>query len=1250
VNYEEERIFIGGMNTDDAQSAIPNGDVRELWYCRLGDASSQGFNIVTSKGTTRVLNSLITVGNIVGCKEWIESNAIVYLHYVDDSLGKIWVYYVDTQTHVLAASSSEFGFKYDIQVDHMAIVDGNLYWCDKYWVDGMYANDGTRTFNPPMHVNLVKALAGDYTSFDYQAVNFVKFPHVFGPKCEYGTDLFKSDNKLRSKLFKFRSQYVYWNNEEAAWSPTSNLPVPKYSGFTDGTNWVDSSADNKIIITINTGHFSIRKINVSVSVNDGLYGIFIQIDKDKLGLLDNVDYTFPYYGEAATLHLPLALRNNDRVPIQSNCLEKIPENRIAFVGITEGYNNPKNIDVTVEPVYREVFVAGKPALISYLGNVGPLPYISIIFNNYSENNLGVGTSFVTSYEASTLTIPITRIYLSYALTIDDMVLINSYPAGIARIDKALKIVAEAFIIQIALVFTDANPYYELGVSGQEARIRATTNVPTVDGILNVTNNNTAAIPTCKSGAHHQYYIQYYDEANRDGTALTTPLLDMYVPFPTEDTARDFRVSNFINPNNIAVINPKFKINNYAPNWATHYQILYGDSSGISDFQQVSITETVTDNNRYKLSIQNKFQLTNIGATINHQIKVGDKVRFVKKRYAMTPTTVVPQPSYCPRYFELEVLKYEPTEGRYGGQAIWVEAFRLQDVDDAFWNGELIEIYTPRPVINVTDNDLFVQSVKEIGVGGKIERAHTIDRYHASPNNQIGTCIQANTGDTFAHIDGYYTDLVDSRFIVSLTGLIRIVTSISYDYVGEYTIVNFADPILFFESVSTPTPCVFDYDQTVSAGTGLTPCVIYSKWGDVWAKNRPMNTGYTSSITTEKFYNFFVEDPHFSDFWASKINGSGRIGVVAPSAKQVRKIASAIHGGNFIDNTQINNTCAFENIFLRGEAVNIQEMDEQYGSVTRAILDGKTLKCIQPRKENSIYIKAAGYSVTADGEEAPVAISNQVFTQWRPSQSKYGTIHADSVILLPTNNIAYFDAISGCFVESFENGPMSISDGEYKFQKGATDLAKMCNLYPTNVNTYVDEENKEIGWAFRFETSSKRYSYSIVTFDYVRRRWRTRYNYPYQKFANIGKVLVGFDDLNQLHLHNKTSNFFHNQQGVEKIVFATNDQRTLHKIFKTIGIKTNKKWSMISATTEADNSYGSQNTSLSEGEFSIKEGYLWASIKRDRNTPNFATATLARMNGNVMRSHSLMITIYRNVDGVCVTQSVKITGQFSETII
>jgi hypothetical protein len=151
------------------------------------------------------------------------------------------------------------------------------------------------------------------------------------------------------------------------------------------------------------------------------------------------------------------------------------------------------------------------------------------------------------------------------------------------------------------------------------------------------------------------------------------------------------------------------------------------------------------------------------------------------------------------------------------------------------------------------------------------------------------------------------------------------------------------------------------------------------------------------------------------------------------------------------------------------------MNPIYGPVLRAKLagrEGKTLKCIQPRRENSIYIQY--YPSQVEEDTGNLRVSNKTFASWFDYKSLYGMQNAGSFALLPNGSSIYFDSNTGAFVMSSTNGQSLISENniesgmDRKFRTKSKSLAKLYNSDPyAYVRTYVNERMNEVGFCFGF---------------------------------------------------------------------------------------------------------------------------------------------------------------------------------------
>lgn len=586
---------------------------------------------------------------------------------------------------------------------------------------------------------------------------------------------------------------------------------------------------------------------------------------------------------------------------------------------------------------------------------------------------------------------------------------------------------------------------------------------------------TNATTSLKVGATHEFGIVYGDRAYRDSTVYTVDDMNLFVPW-FYDIAASGVLSNFKNP---FTITPKIAINHIPPVWADRYWIVAKPATEILSFGQYVTNNNdgstswvasieLTSENRYKIYIDNYYVKSNQGANIRHEIKVGDKLRFKRSNWYYL--------DYLP-YVELDITEVVPNSGNNGRLAVYTNVFdqNIISIGDDFSGstsklfGQEIEIYTPRPSVDDTGN-IFVSSWKDITEAIQIKEPHTEDRSHGSP---VQYYIQISSGPSqYFYISG------DQSQLNGVTGLpITIhygdgsldqdtsnVTSAIYNSLDNITTLQLSatspDPTISYITIN-------GQDQIVNNLTNVNPAFYRIDYGDVYVRQRINYTGVNPPIKTLYYY---IEDFNYSDYFPSDIHNDGRLRIEDQNAKMVHRKASSIHSDSFILGTQINGLSSFAL-----DNTNIEDMNPLYGEIVRTYMsgrEGKTLKCLQPKRENSIYIQ---YYPNEVGSDSTVRVSNKTFASWFDYKSLFGCSDAGATALLPNGAVMYFDNNSGVFIYSGGNGQMIVSEidpdtgKDYKFRTKTKELAKAYNESPTPmVRTYVNETVGEVGFAFKLQ--------------------------------------------------------------------------------------------------------------------------------------------------------------------------------------
>lgn len=1077
MSFNEVITFGGGINTDDTPQNMPKGDYRDFSYCRLGYNDGNAYAVTTSNGTLVIPNPIIEIQDqIIGATPWQKTNSIVYFVFKANLVHEIWVYDITNQTHTLAVQGSELNFSRDWPIFHSNVIDDILKWTDGRWDSQMYEDDGTRLFNPPYQINLQKALDGYYTIFDLQTIDAIKWP-MDPPFVFYFTDPARNDNKLRNKLFKFIIQPIYENGELGVWSMYSNLNLPVQSELISGTNWIYLNNDNGIRIEFNTGPSIIRKFNLAVQQfdKDSLgaeppFGVFLQLDKNEDAIPDNTLYTVDFYGSVSTSAAIDVFKNYDRLPIVANCQEYLPTNQLTYVNFREGYDRPTEapfvVDVQMEYQVQEIdwtpLIASLRIQATALIGLDTLGFSVTPISATTVGSLYAFSVVFTSPLSTTLNFQVTGgTFPSIQSQIVNQ--INDYfNATIAAPDPVM----DQLIISTGSGFL----------------------VQAIDVVVSP-NRQTLSRPSLKAGATHEFGIVYGDRAYRDGTVYTNNSMNLFVPWFV-----DIDRSGFTDANNPFLINAAITINHVPPIWADRYWIVAKPATEVLSFGQYitnsrddstagsgyinSITLDDATFNRYRIEIDNYYENENIGATIKHEIKIGDKLRFIRRNASSF--------DYLP-YLELDIVDYDPVGGANTRQVVYTNIFDTNIIEPDIAAsagqlfGQLIEIYTPRPSIDDTGS-VFISTWKDITLAMPIQYAHTENRSHDVLSLYLDNfqpflaSIIASTPGPDAIVSGDYTNLLGNTYSIMIYtsgndpySISSTVTFASYDPVSNTTRIQMPGiPNLggFIRFLSEAGP-YSTQDQIVNSLVSTQPAQFAIPYGDIYVKQRNYQTGLDANANVQYY---FIEDPHYSDYWLSNVYNNGRIRIEDINAKMTHRQATAIHSDSFIFGTQINGLSSFA---LNNQ--NIEDMNPVFGPVIRAYMsgrEGKTLKCIQPKKENSIYIQ---YYPNEVGSDSTVRVSNTTFASWFDYKSLLGCSNPGATAILPNGSTIYFDNNAGVFVYSGANGQIQISEidpdsgKDYKFRTKTKALAAAYNASPAPmVRTYVNESVGEVGFAFRFD--------------------------------------------------------------------------------------------------------------------------------------------------------------------------------------
>lgn len=654
--YQQGVFFTGGMNTDDEDRLIPNGDYRFAAFSRnYGVNTPMEGALQSMTGNLLQENTHLPIGvNIViGSCEDVEHKALILFVWNEFNEHTIWRYTVEDAQYQMILQSSILNFKKDNQIYHAAVVNNLLYWTDNYFKG--YLNNN---FNPPRKINIQKAILytqsggtdpDGYSEITFNNLDWIKHPPLFSPTGAYQSDNTENSNNLKNKLFQFRYQYVYDDNEESAWSPISELILPNYSEYIGQTVNVNPYLDNTIRVDIETGSSIARLIRVAYRIgNTGEFFLYKEYDKNQLGWSNYSTETINFKNETSGPAISNSERNYDLIPQIAKTIEYLPSNEFAIGNYIEGYDKQEITDsdvafsVQTYPIENTAFTY--PLAAFYCDYTGSSNNLYISFNpvadsltkfRYEQNDIIVlqlknYTTSLGNTVAPDPTIYFTVPYIDPSIYTTDQLKLYRLCVELQNYLLTLGITSS---VMAASSWSASVTWPTLKIIGKTWFNRTAAQlVQDTNGKIIVLRENKST-RTFKSGAKHEFAFQYYDRANRDGTVLTVPAGEVYVPFNTDYTDNQLNQPIGLNrkpyySNINLLISPTYQ----PPMWADTYQIVYKPSTNIANFQQRSVKEVIFNpDSTIKLVLDTYYKENILGASINQTPSKGDFVRFVRQR-------------------------------------------------------------------------------------------------------------------------------------------------------------------------------------------------------------------------------------------------------------------------------------------------------------------------------------------------------------------------------------------------------------------------------------------------------------------------------------------------------------------------------------------------------------------------------------------------------------------------------------------
>lgn len=350
----EVRNFTGGLDYDDSLYDIPKGFYLDsLNITKDSVVANNDLAVTNVVGNVLVPYSLPSGTNVViGAKsdtlrnrvfEFIWNSANYHSIVIFDETTRVRTKLIENLTDSNNEDVLQFT-RYN-KIIHADIIyrgedEGDLLG----WTDGNVS---------PRKINVKHIQNGIYTYLKVPFIELAKMPPISPITAVYGTDVTRNANSLRKKLIMATYRWCYDDYEKSTFTTFSKIPLP--IGYYGSDNDIDSTKNNFITFTVETGDENVTDIEIAVRFNQGSvwldYVLAVSLNKEQLGIPDNTTYDYLFYNDAIypPLDLTEVIQLFDWCPKKAKSMCLPNGNVFAPAAITEGYPNYPidELDVTI---------------------------------------------------------------------------------------------------------------------------------------------------------------------------------------------------------------------------------------------------------------------------------------------------------------------------------------------------------------------------------------------------------------------------------------------------------------------------------------------------------------------------------------------------------------------------------------------------------------------------------------------------------------------------------------------------------------------------------------------------------------------------------------------------------------------------------------------------------------------------------------------------------------------------------------
>lgn len=716
AKINEQKIFTGGLNTDDAPEFVKQNEYSKAHNIRIAGTTETEAGYVTNIESTELISTSRPEGvnKSIGSAPFPTIRKGYGINYNTQGLHNIYEFDYETKTEVsifedLTDSGGEQIF--NISPDHYfndirLLHDKYLIMCDGF-SDIVY------------FINIEKLKSGGYGVVTKNDFNLLKAQSLIPPKLEYIDDTTKTSNQLKGKMFQFRTQFEYDDNLKSAWSTYSKRVVPELEN-TEGYNG-DVTKLNAIVVTVDIGSPLVTKVRVAARVANGGLFIIREKDTDEIKALPNQyinlytevyeaydasknTYSFVFYNDGSyefvdSLEADL---NYDNIPQRVGTVEIVNGNILALGDLEEGYERPDveatvsvslfNADVNTSTTNPRNFSAS--ATNSRLSG-SHKRQISIFISgdpktgdkiSISSGDIRADEPPITNIVEHTVTVSENNNLAALAESIRQKVPV--YPIGVPPFNQAR-------------AYDRGNNTWEIVYIGNDY-----TEVKSVNIVYNTVGAVYGKdINVLKTGTGYQLALAHFDEFGRQFPIVTND--GFAIKTPAKTTAKDLT----------PVIG--WQINSTPPEGAVSYQWLISENSYFQKTLQLpakyDAAESKDDYISLDISALKFWNNTGDTGNVSYDFTQGDRVTFLYTFENLgTSGSPIPEKWFDAPPIDLEVLSFEITGDSDPKYLLKVKNSSILNPTLLSNRGVFIELYTSKKSVGSSTDDTTSTVFYEIG--------------------------------------------------------------------------------------------------------------------------------------------------------------------------------------------------------------------------------------------------------------------------------------------------------------------------------------------------------------------------------------------------------------------------------------------------------------------------------------------------------------------------------------------------------